>query len=125
MKDKVQQEQTAYTGYTTARRTTGFTRQKEIAQMESKSPPLPLLPPVSRFCVRLGSNYHAIVNAVCAVGSAEPGIPTQVVGRALDGGSYATGRERRNHLSYRISGRSRRAATGGCAGVVSGVVSIG
>src|SRR6266487_6901706 len=101
---RTQQEQTAYTGYTTARRTTGFTRQTEIAEMESKKPPFPLLPPVSRFCVRLGSRYHAIVNAVCAVGRAEPGIATQVVGRALDGGSNATRRESRNHLSYRISG---------------------
>src|SRR5439155_18059428 len=124
MKDKVQQEQTAYTGYTTARRTTGFTRQKEIAEMESKSSPLPLLPPVSRFCVRLGSSYHAIVNAVCAIGRAEPGIPTQIVGCALDGGSNATGREPRNHLFYRIGGCCG-CVTRGCAGVVSGVVSVG
>src|SRR5882724_1786287 len=97
--------------------------------MESKSPPLPLLPPVSRFCVRLGSSYHAIVNAVCAVGGAEPGIPTQVVGCALDGGCNATGRERRNHLSHGIvawcrshgcRGRGRLTRRGcGCAGVVS------
>src|SRR6266576_6769881 len=65
-----------------------------------------------------GTRHHAIVNAVCAVGRAEPGIPTQVVGRALDGGCNATSRERRNHLSYRISRHSRRAATRGCASVV-------
>src|SRR5206468_12358591 len=72
-----------------------------------------------------GSSYHPIVNAVCAVGCAEPGIPTQVVGRALDGGSNATGRKSSNKLPYGIGGcwrrrsRSRGCVAGGCAGVVS------
>src|SRR5437016_2560866 len=112
MKDKIQQEQTERT------------EMKEISL-------LPLLLPVqtgvlqrSNNGLAAGTRYHAVVNAVCAVGRAEPGIPTQVVCRALDGGCNATGRERRNHLSHGVSGRSRRAATRGCAGVVSSVVSV-
>src|SRR6267143_981550 len=98
---------------------------------------LPLLLPVqtgvlqrSNNGLAAGTRYHAVVNAVCAVGRAEPGIPTQVVGRALDGGCNATGRERSNHLSHGIAawcrnhgGRGRGGLTRcgcGCAGVVGG-----
>jgi hypothetical protein len=35
------------------------------------------------------TRYYAIVNSVCAVGRAEPGIPTQIVGGALNCGSDA------------------------------------
>src|SRR6266446_4040486 len=92
---------------------------------------LPLLPPVqtgvlqrSNNGLAAGTRYHAVVNAVCAVGRTEPGIPTQVVGRALDGGSNATGRESSNNLSHGIGGCCRRGSrgrgrlAGGCAGVV-------
>src|SRR5207244_11783399 len=78
-----------------------------------------------------GSSYHAIVNAVCAVGRAKPGIATEVVGRALDGGCNATSRESRNKLPYGIGGcwrrrsRSRGCLTRGFAGVVSTIVSVG
>src|SRR5215211_5660395 len=85
---------------------------------------LPLFPERLLF-KSLGSSYHAIVNAVGAVRRVKPGVATQVVGRALDGGCNATGRESRNHLSCRISGRSRRAATRSRAGVVSSVVGVG
>src|SRR6266487_2756034 len=59
---------------------------------------------------------HAVVGSVCSVGRAEPGIATQVVGRALDCGSDATRRKCRDHLAHRISWRCCRAAIG-CAGV--------
>src|SRR6266481_4276317 len=92
---------------------------------------LPLLPPVqtgvlqrSNNGLAAGTRYHAIVNAVCAVGSAEPGIPTQVVGCALDGGSNATGRESSNKLPYGIGGCCS-CVTRGSAGVVSSVVGVG
>src|SRR5947199_1425307 len=101
-------------------------------------PLLLLLPPVRTGVIQrsnnrlaAGTRYHAVVNAVCAVGCAEPGIPTQVVGRALDGGSNATGRKSSNKLPYGIGGcwcrrsRSRGCVARGCAGVVSGVVSVG
>src|SRR2546426_11190400 len=69
------------------------------------------------------TGYHAVVGPVRTKGRAEPGIATQVVGRALDGGSDAARRERRCDLAYGIRGRGRR-ATSCCAGIVSGVVGV-
>ena len=60
--------------------------------MESKKPSVSSVASCSNRVIQrsnnelaAGTRHHAIVNAVCAVGRAEPGIPTQVVGRALDG----------------------------------------
>src|SRR5438094_4069614 len=75
-------------------------------------------------CSTSGTGYYAVIGAVRAVGRAEPGIATQIVGRALDGGSDAAGRENSNHLSYGIAGCRGRVTRGG-AGVVSGVVGVG
>src|SRR5438874_4877648 len=109
-----------------------FNKSKQREQRwEARSPPFPLLPPVSRFCVRSGGSYYPVVDSICAIRRAEPVIATQVVGRALDGGCNATGRESSNKLPYRIGGCSRRRSRSrgcvarGCAGVVSGVVSVG
>ena len=80
----------------------------------------------ARSCNELaaGTRHHAVVNSVCAVRRAEPGIPTQVVGCASDGGCNATGRERSNKLPHGIGGCCS-CVTRGCAGVVSSVVGVG
>src|SRR5436309_9002878 len=75
-------------------------------------------------CSTSGTGYHTIVGSVRAVGSAKPGIATQVIGRALDGGSNTAGRENSNHLSHGIAGCCGRVTSGG-GGVVSGVVGVG
>src|SRR5438876_9215028 len=92
---------------------------------------LPLLPPVQTAVLQrsnnglaAGTRHHVVVNAVCAVGGTKPGIAAQVVGRALDGGCDATGRERSNKLPYGIGGCCS-CVTRGCAGVVSSIVSVG
>src|SRR5437667_4746052 len=82
-------------------------------------PLFPRLPPVQTS----GTGYHAVVGPVCAVCRAEPSVATQVVGRAFDGGSDATRRERRNDLAHRIAGRRCRAAAG-CTGVVPSIISV-
>src|SRR6478672_10144854 len=71
---------------------------RENKDGKQRSPPFPLLPPVQTGVLQRSNNeladgtrHHAVVNAVCAVGRAEPGIATQVIGRALDGGCNATG----------------------------------
>src|SRR6266481_5886061 len=91
---------------------------------------LPLLPPVqtgvlqrSNNGLAAGTRHHAIVNAVCAVGRAEPGIPTQVVGRALDGGSNAPCRQSGNNLAPAVS-RRRCSAAGRPACSIASIVSV-
>src|SRR5436190_7257803 len=75
-------------------------------------------------CSTSGTGYYAVIGSVRAVGSTKPGVATQVIGRALDGGSNTAGRENSNHLSHGIAGCCGRVTSGG-AGVVSGVVRCG
>src|SRR5438093_4278900 len=75
-------------------------------------------------CSTSGTGYYAVIGSVRSVSRAEPGIATQVKGRALDSGSNTAGRENSNNLSHGIAGCCGRVTSGG-AGVVSGVVGVG
>ena len=55
-------------------------------------------------CSTSGTGYYAVIGSVRSVSRAEPGIATQIVGRALDGGSDAARRQSGNDLAYRIAG---------------------
>src|SRR5215475_14308912 len=63
-----------------------------------------------------GRGHDTVVDTVRPVGRLKPGVAAQVVGRALDFGRDAAGRQRRIDPAHRVRG-ARRAA-GGAAGVV-------